>query len=442
MKRREFLKLSSFISAGTALGALPPMVYAQTQGYNGPFILTIEASGAWDPTSFCDPKGRDNGSDEPLNNYNASQIGRSGNIRYAPAPDFHAETTDLYSAKQFYDSHRDRLLVINGIDMKTNAHFAGQKASWTGNQTDGYPNIGALVAQVKASNYVMPYLTFGGTDATGDIISPSRVEGNGINAVREIAYKDARNAYRPNDTYFEGNIKSLIDQAHADRNSRLKDTSRFIKWRESMDRFIDTSAPSTQTLRDFVANVDQEGERGLASFNGRRDAHRIYRNGRSALAAFETGAAISAHLVLGGFDTHDNHDERHYPKLMDYMQSVDAIIADANARGLGDRLVILMQSDFGRTNKYNADLGKDHWPITSAMYWGASRYFEGNRVIGSTDANHRAISVDPQTLASNSNGVRIEPQDIHRSMRRMFDVESSSTAADFAIPGRDMPIFG
>ena len=441
MKRREFLKLSSFISAGSAIGALPSIAYAQTQNYSGPFLLTIEAQGAWDPTSFCDPKGRDNGSDDKLNEYNQNEIGQSGNIRYAPAPDMHRDATDLYSAKEFYDKHRDRILVINGIDQKTNAHFAGQKASWTGSQVSGFPNIAALLAGVKAPQYIMPFLTFGGTDFTGDIIQSSRITGGAINSVREIAYKDSQNAYAPQNTYFDSDIKSLIDQAHSDRTSRLRDSSRLIEWRKSLERFMETSSPNTQTLRNFVAEIDED-MRDLASFKNRNDAHRLYRDGRSALAAFETGAAISAHIVLSGFDTHNNHDQRHYPKLMDYMQAVDAIIDDVNARGLGDRVVLVMGSDFGRTNKYNANAGKDHWPITSAMFWGAPRYLQGNRVIGSTDANHRANSVDPSTLAENSDGFRIEPRDIHLSLRRLLDIESSQEATRFGVPGRSMPLFG
>ena len=442
MKRREFLKLTSYLSAGSVLGAVPQMAFAQAQTYSGPFILTIEASGAWDPTSFCDPKGRDNGSDNPLNTYNKNEIGQAGNIRYAPAPDMHREGSDLYSCKAFFDAHKDRLLVLNGIDMKTNAHFAGQKASWTGNQANGYPNISALVAQVKAPDYVMPFLTYGGTDFTGNIVAPSRVVGNGINAVREIAYNNYVNVDNRNTTYFDNDVKSLIMGAHAERNERLRSEKRLKSWRDSMDRFIDTASPNTETLRSFVDTVSAPGARNQASFNGRRDAHRVYANGRSALAAFQTGAAISAHMSLGSFDTHNDHDERQYPKLMDFLQGVDGIIKEAEDRGLADRLVIIMGSDFGRTNKYNDQAGKDHWPITSAMFWGAPRYLQGNRVIGSTDANHRSIALDPQTLSPNSNGVRMEPQDIHRAMRRLFDVDSSSYNDQFTMRGRDLPIFG
>ena len=52
-------------------------------------------------------------------------------------------------------------------------------------------------------------------------------------------------------------------------------------------------------------------------------------------------------------------------------------------------MVVVMGPDFGRTNKYNADLGKDHWPIGSFIIMEKNQGWT-NRVVGETDERHFA----------------------------------------------------
>ena len=48
-----------------------------------------------------------------------------------------------------------------------------------------------------------------------------------------------------------------------------------------------------------------------------------------------------------------------------------------------DKLVVVVQSEMGRTPNYNKGNGKDHWSIGSIMFMGPG--IRGNRVIGATD---------------------------------------------------------
>ena len=48
-----------------------------------------------------------------------------------------------------------------------------------------------------------------------------------------------------------------------------------------------------------------------------------------------------------------------------------------------EQLVVVVQSEMGRTPNYNAGNGKDHWSIGSALFLG--RGIKGNRVVGATD---------------------------------------------------------
>jgi uncharacterized protein (DUF1501 family) len=145
---------------------------------------------------------------------------------------------------------------------------------------------------------------------------------------------------------------------------------------------------------------------------------------------------------MGGFDTHSDHDARHYPRLMDYLAAVDNIIDDAMARGIGDNLIIVMGSDFGRTNKYNSDNGKDHWSHTSMMVWGAPAHFQGNRVVGATDNLQRSMRVNPATLALDNNGVELSPEYLHQALRSLAGIDMNpGVSGVFPFAEQVLPIF-
>ena len=77
--------------------------------------------------------------------------------------------------------------------------------------------------------------------------------------------------------------------------------------------------------------------------------------------------------------------------------AVDFLWEFAEIHGVADRLVVVMGSDFGRTNHYNADAGKDHWPIGSFVVMEKNQPWT-NRVVGETDALHFAHKIHPATL--------------------------------------------
>ena len=104
--------------------------------------------------------------------------------------------------------------------------------------------------------------------------------------------------------------------------------------------------------------------------------------------------AVSADLFLGGFDTHANHDPEHNWLLGNLTDSVDFLWEYAETHEVADRLVVVMGSDFGRTNHYNVDEGKDHWPIGSVIVMEKNQSWT-NRVVGETDALHFAYKINP-----------------------------------------------
>ena len=136
-------------------------------------------------------------------------------------------------------------------------------------------------------------------------------------------------------------------------------------------------------------------------------------------------------MWLGGFDTHDTHDADQGALMANLTDSVDYLWDYAEEHGVADRLVVVMGSDFGRTNFYNSQDGKDHWPIGSYVVIEKNRPWT-NRVVGETDDLHFAHRINPTTLErDDANGTIIYPKHVHKALRRYLGIENSAGALRF-----------
>lgn len=440
MKRRDFLKLSATAS-GLLLCGNTRLALAQA-AFSGPFWLFVEARGGWDPTSFCDPKGFGLGVNGDINNYDQNDIGQIGNVRYAPPPDSFANDTSLFSNQDFFNAHFQRLLVINGIDYGTNSHSVGRTASWTGSRARNYPSIGALIASEEAPDLSLPLVANSSAESsrTNGLVPRSLVRGSDLNAIREIALPNRTNANQTNQYHANG-VRNLIDMASAARRQRQIAEQRLPRVQRALGLHDAARNRDVSSLQDFVNNLNATSSAN-AYVNSRSAARSLFNQAQTAFAAFEAGAAATAQIDIGGFDTHDDHDARHYPRLMDYLAAVDNIIDDAMARGIGDNLIIVMGSDFARTNKYNNDNGKDHWSHTSMMVWGAPAHFQGDRVVGATDNLQRSMRINPSTLALDNNGIELTPEYLHQALRSLAGIASNpAVSGTYPFAEQVVPIF-
>ncbi|MBT8433206.1 MAG: DUF1501 domain-containing protein [Gammaproteobacteria bacterium] len=440
MKRRDFMRMTA--TAGGLLACGNARLAFGQAAFSGPNWLFIEARGGWDPTSFCDPKGFGLGVNGDINNYDQNDIGQIGNIRYAPPPDSFANNTTLFKNQDFFEAHYQRLLVINGINYGTNSHSVGRTASWTGSRARNYPSIGALIASEEAPDLALPIVANSSAESskTNGLVPRSLVRGSDLNAIREIAFPNRTNANQGNQ-YHSNDIRNLIESASAARRQRQIAEQRLLRIQRALALHDAGRNRDVSSLQGFVNNLNATSAPN-SYVNSRSNARNLFNQAQTAFAAFEAGAAASAQIDIGGFDTHDDHDARHYPRLMDYLAAVDNIIDDAMARGIGNNLIIVMGSDFARTNKYNNDNGKDHWSHTSMMVWGAPAHFQGNRVVGATDDLQRSRKINPSTLALDNNGVEMSPEYIHQSLRSLAGIDMNpGVSGIFPFAEQVLPIF-
>lgn len=92
----------------------------------------------------------------------------------------------------------------------------------------------------------------------------------------------------------------------------------------------------------------------------------------AALIAQPLGVRVAAVQADGEFDTHDNQPEDLASALRSVSQGLAAFQADLEARGVADRVLTLVWSEFGRRPKGNESSGTDHGA-------GGVAWVQGNR---------------------------------------------------------------
>ncbi len=122
----------------------------------------------------------------------------------------------------------------------------------------------------------------------------------------------------------------------------------------------------------------------------------------------------------GGWDTHSKHNESLKSFLMPMMdQCFSALLEDLQQRGLLDETLVIWFGEFGRTPRFNANAGRDHWGrvFSLALAGGGIR---GGIVYGSSD-KHAAEPVD---------GV-VEPRDLIATVFHCLGIEPETAVPDF-----------
>ena len=419
MKRRGFLKGVAFAAVSAGTGFRLPL--ANAVEYDGKLFVFVQADGGWDPTSFCDPKTNTAG-ERVINHWaERDDIRQAGNIPYAP----------FANNEGFFEKYHSRMLVINGVDAQTNSHTVGVVNNWSGRNAEGYPTLAALLASQLAPELAMSYVSFGGYSETGGLTRYTRLDHPGY--LDSIAYpRGELNPYVG--PYFSEEAWQAMAVHREARAKRLAEPGGLLLGEARNLAFYRTALASSETLKAFTDAIppEDQSQKPVEERRG-NDVFRSKLRVQAELAvlAFKTGAAVSADLYLGGFDTHINNDVGQEWLLENLTDGVDFLWDYAEVHGVADRLVVVIGSDFGRTNFYNSDNGKDHWPIGSYVVMEKNQSWT-NRVVGETDGLHFAKRINPTTLErDDTNGTNIYPKHVHQALRRYLGIENSVGALRF-----------
>ena len=413
--RRDFLKLCGLAGLGLAIpGSVTSLLNAATKEnspYEGPYYVVFNASGGWDTTYLMDPKGVGG-----INRfYQEGDILTKGEHKYAPTE---KHKQGGLSNEEFYAEFGNELLVLNGLDYSVNNHSPGARYMATGKLDSlAYPTFAALVAACHGPTCPLSFLTFGNYSATGNIVAMSRVPY--LPSLQRIANADS----------IEGNVRSpyhddfalaRIEQALSEQREASA-TQPLLPRRERAESMLYAAQVNSKAMERITPFIPKEIPK-----------ERLAQQAEIALASFKAGVCVSANLSIGQFDSHANNDVDQMKLIPEFLAGISYLIHRAETLKIREKLVVVIQSEMGRTPTYNPGNGKDHWSIGSIMFLGPG--IKGNRVLGATDEKQFGVPLDPQSLTIDKDqGIRIRPEHIHESLRHFAGIADHPLSQKFPL---------
>ena len=411
--RRDFLKACAAVGLGLAV----PVRQAEArekpkdEPYGGPYYVVFNASGGWDTTYLMDPKGV--GGINRL--YQEGDILTKGAHKYAPTKK-HARGG--MCNEDFYAEFGSELLTFNGLDYSVNNHSPGARYMASGKLDSlSYPTFAALVAACRGPECPLAFLTFGNYSATGNLVAMSRVPY--IQSLRKIANADG----------IEGNERSPYHDKFA--LDRIEEALRDENFSRSAEPRLPRAERGENML--YAAQVNSKALQRVTQFIPTTiPKERMSQQAEIALASFKAGVCVSANLTIGQFDSHANNDPDQMKLIPEFLAGIAYLIRRAGELKIREQLVVVIQSEMGRTPTYNAGNGKDHWSIGSIQFLG--RGIAGNRVLGATDEKQFAVPLNPKTFKlDKEKGIRVRPEHIHASLREFAGIADHPLSRKFPL---------
>lgn len=129
-------------------------------------------------------------------------------------------------------------------------------------------------------------------------------------------------------------------------------------------------------------------------------------------------------VTYGGWDHHQQITSSFRGQMPSLDQALTALIEDLDSRGLLDRTLIMLSSEFGRTPKINPDAGRDHWPKVFSVAMAGGGVKRG-MVYGTSDATASEPDTNP-----------VSPEDLATTMYHLLGIVADK---ELMAPG-DRPI--
>ncbi len=308
----------------------------------------------------------------------------------------------------------DKLAVVRSIRHDQGNHGAGNHYMMTGAPpripvgcgafVSFHPSLGSVVAHEKPapvglpSYFSLPDMTrSGGPNFLGAKYAPFVVDGDPSSAgfrVRDVALPSG-----------------ITEGRFAERGSLKSDVDRF-------QRFLDkTSGDPAVALDEHYQQAHElmRSKEAQAAFRIGDDAPKVRdRYGRNA---FGQRALLARRLVEagvpfvtindGGWDHHSDIFGALRKRLPNWDQTVSALIADLDERGLLDTTLVIALGEFGRTPAISTlsgqnKPGRDHWAnAMSVLFAGGGT--PGGLTVGATDRKgYAAVDrvLSPENFAS------------------------------------------
>ena len=303
----------------------------------------------------------------------------------------------------------DKLCIIRSICHNQGNHGAGNHYMMTGAPpripvgcgafVSFHPSLGSATAYARGTHNGMPaYFTIpnmsrsGGPNFLGAQYAPF-VLADDPNSdhfkVRDVALPGG---LTQDEFILRNDLRAKVDRLQRITDKAAADpvVAQDPYYRQGVD--LVTSKETQEAFHIQSESAEVRAEYGRNSF------------GQRALLARRLVEAGVPFITLydGGWDHHTQLFSSLTKRLPSFDQTIAALIADLDRRGLLATTLVLVLGEFGRTPKINKDAGRDHWSnAMSVLAAGAGT--PGGLVIGATDrAGYSAVEnvKSPENFAS------------------------------------------
>lgn len=366
LSRRAFLAGSAAGLFG--LGALAQPAAAKQLAGDDKRVLVIWLSGGVSQLETWDPKpGTDTGGPfQPI---------------ATSAPGVRICELLPYTAKLMH-----KMALIRGLNTAEDDHGKGSVIMHTGRRQEPgmtYPHLGSACAKLlgRDDNPLPGYIH----------ITP---RGNGGVSAADAAFLGTRYASVSLD---DGKAPANVDRpagltAEADlarQQARLRASEKFLQRRRTAqtEAYTHSYDQAAQLMKKKgLFDTSQEPEK-LRDRYGRHDFGRHCLMARRLLE----GGATFVKVTHTNYDTHHENFDFHIEQLGEFDRPFATLLDDLDTRGLLDRTLVIVMSEFGRTPRINHLYGRDHWSKAWSVAV-AGCGVKGGAVSGKTNANGTAVT--------------------------------------------------
>ena len=418
LDRRTFLQGLGVTAAGAAafstLGLTARPALADVANGDLKFLFVFN-NGGWDPATVFAPMFDQQNVDmepgaQPMN------IGGLTLVDGAGRP----------SVRGFFEQHHDRTVVINGVSVRSLSHDICRSICLTGNSSGLQPDWATRLADARRTDFTLPHLVLAGPSYAGAMGA----------AVARAGYSGQLDGLLGGGLLDDSDLPAALPSPAAERA--------LDRWmsRRAAARADGAVDPIEGALMDdyeeAVARASAlKGVRHDVSFT---PGFGLGTQGPTAVEALSKGIArcvtVSAQV---SWDTHANNATQStlFESLFADLGALMNLLAATpgeQAASLADETVVVVLSEMGRTPRFNASQGRDHWPYTSVMVVGPG--ITGSRMIGGFDDRYYGRTVDPASGDIADGGTLVTAGSVGATL-----VELAGGDAAVAMPG-ETPIRG
>lgn len=389
MRRRDVLLGASALTAAGVLSSRSAAASASKH------LLVVLVYGGWDPTYCMDPKlgvGAIEGPEyftDPLDPEDVESVETVHGIPLA------LNDGRRPAIRRFFEAWGPEVVVMNGIYTASIVHEPCKIRMISGTRETSAPDLSVIVGATHS----------GGPLGSIDMSGRGQPGSLAVTTGRLGEHNQIKGLIDPNALPPAAPQVGVLFPQIVPTNDEEAVLAAFLRDRAA--RY----AESRPHLSAEVAQLEQAWDRAAGLVDHPEFGAMLKRNNEPllrdqidlAVSVFTEGIAHSVMIDdrTVKWDTHPENESQN-TKYDDLFVNLDAIGRALIDAGLYDKTRVLVVSEMGRTPRHNAKTGKDHWPYTSALWFGGG--VRGGRVVGATDDHMLGVPIDLASGERATNG--------------------------------------